>query len=68
MILDIGVTVAAILTIMIWSVLYKHTIIYRLVEHIFIGTMAGYYIGYYARIFIVQAWNPLLDGKLGGEN
>jgi hypothetical protein len=59
--LDPSVTLAALLTLMIWSVLYKHNILYRIVEHTMIGCMAGYGVGYYLNSLNSQAIKPIMN-------
>lgn len=41
---DIGVWVAALLTLFIFSFLYKDNPFYKLAEHLFVGVSAGYYV------------------------
>jgi hypothetical protein len=41
---DFGVWVAALLTLCIFSFLYKDNPLYKLAEHLFVGVSAGYYI------------------------
>ncbi|HET7903457.1 MAG TPA: hypothetical protein VFM17_02750 [Candidatus Eisenbacteria bacterium] len=41
---DIGVWIAALLTLGIFSFLYKDNPVYKLCEHLFVGISAGYYV------------------------
>jgi hypothetical protein len=41
---DIGVWIAALLTLGIFSVLYKDNPAYKICEHLFVGVSAGYYV------------------------
>jgi len=52
----IGIWVAAILTLAIYSFLYKENPLYRLAEHLVVGTSLGY--------SIVMIWNQLLFPRL----
>jgi len=50
----------AFITIAILSFLYKDNPVYRLVECIFAGLSAGYYIGlYWKSVIIQQLWEPM---------
>jgi hypothetical protein len=52
----------AFVTLAIFSFLYRDNPVYRLVEHVFAGTSAGYYIGVvWKSIIIQQLWDPLTD-------
>ena len=41
---DIGIWIAALLTLGIYSFLYKDNPAYKLCEHLFVGVSAGYYV------------------------
>jgi len=41
---DIGIWIAALLTLGIFSFLYKDNPVYKLCEHLFVGVSAGYYV------------------------
>jgi hypothetical protein len=41
---DIGVWIAALLTLFIFSFLFKDNTFYKLAEHLFVGVSAGYYV------------------------
>ncbi len=52
----IGLWIAAILTLFIFSFLYKDNPLYKLAEHLFVGVSAGY--------ILVRAWNDVLVPQL----
>jgi hypothetical protein len=59
----LGIWVAALLTISIFSFLYKDNRIYKLAEHLFIGVSAGYSVSLeYWNVFRPNLWNPLIQG------
>ena len=41
---DFGVWIAALLTLCVFSFLYKDNPLYKFAEHLFVGVSAGYYI------------------------
>jgi hypothetical protein len=50
----------AFVTIALFSFLYKDNPVYRLVEHVFAGLSAGYYIGLiWKSVVIQQLWDPM---------
>lgn len=55
---------AAILTIGVYSFLYKENPFYRLVEHAFIGLGAGYALVMGYSNVINKAWQPLMKGNV----
>lgn len=56
--------VAAILTLAIFSFLYKDNPVFKLAEHIFAGVSVGYYIGlYWDTVIVQQLWVPLTNGQ-----
>ena len=58
-----GTWVAALLTLSIFSFLYRDNPVYKLAEHIFIGVSAGYVVALeYWNVFIPNLWNPLISG------
>ena len=58
----IGVTLAALLTLCIYSFLYKDNPFYKFAEHIFAGLSAGYYVGLvWHSIIKVQLIGPLFE-------
>ena len=58
-----GTWVAALLTLAIFSFLYKDNPVYKLAEHVFIGISAGYVVALeYWNVFIPNLWNPLVEG------
>lgn len=59
-----GTWVAALLTLAIFSFLYKDNPVYKLAEHVFIGVSAGYMVCLeYWNVFIPNLWNPLVSGE-----
>lgn len=53
----------AFVTIALFSFLYKDNSVYRLVEHVFAGLSAGYYIGLiWKSVVIQQLWDPMTQG------
>lgn len=63
---QIGLTVGGILTLAIFSFLYKDNPIYKAAEHLFVGLAAGYYLALEARqVFWPNLLEPLLvQGRL----
>jgi hypothetical protein len=60
---SLGIWVAALLTISIFSFLYKDNRVYKLAEHLFIGVSAGYSVSLeYWNVFRPNLWNPLVQG------
>jgi hypothetical protein len=58
-----GTWVAALLTLSIFSFLYKDNPVYKMAEHIFIGLAAGYFVALeFWNVFIPNLWNPLVEG------
>lgn len=54
-------TVGALLTIGIYSLLYRENKLYRLVEHIFVGLAAGYAVVFaWDRVLAVKWWDAML--------
>lgn len=63
---DIGVWIAAILTLCIYSFLYKDNPFYKFAEHLFVGISAGYVIIIIFYLsFIPYAWKPLINAFKG---
>ncbi len=56
---DLGVWIAAILTIAAYSFLWKENRLYRAVEHIFVGIGAGYSVAMGYNNIIGKAWDPI---------
>lgn len=54
-----GIWIAAFLSLMVLSILYRENKLYRLAEHIFIGLSAGYGLVVALQIFSVQALQPI---------
>jgi nitrate reductase gamma subunit len=58
----VGIWIAALLTLCIFSFLYKDNPFYRFAEHLFIGISAGYWLcRYYRNIFLPNLWTPLFE-------
>ncbi len=58
---DVGVWLAALLTLFIFSFLYKDNPLYKFAEHLFVGVSAGYYIVLnYWTVVIPNLVDPLL--------
>jgi len=54
-----GVWVAALLTLFIFSFLYKDNPFYKFAEHLFVGISAGYFVGYYYyNVLLPNFWEP----------
>jgi hypothetical protein len=63
---DIGVWVAALLTLCIFSFLYKDNPFYRFAEHLFVGVSAGYYIILnFWTVIVPNLWEPLQRTMVG---
>jgi len=56
-------TMAALLTIAIFSFLYKDNPVYKFAEHVFVGIAAGYIVAIeFQNVFLPNLWKPLLAG------
>ncbi len=61
---QIGVTLAGILTLAIFSFLYKDNPIYKIAEHLFVGLAAGYYLAIeFHQVFRPNLWDPLIHDQ-----
>jgi hypothetical protein len=61
----VGATLAGILTLAIFSFLYKDNAFYKFAEHLFVGVAAGYYVSIQFRnVFVPNLWDPLIAGDL----
>jgi hypothetical protein len=73
---DPGIWVAGILTIAIFSFLYRDNPVYKLAEHLLVGVSAGYYLvqyffsaaykKFYVPVFINHEYLLIFGGLLGG--
>lgn len=64
MIETIGIWVAALLTLFMFSFLYKDNPFYKFAEHLFVGVSLGYAIPYtWYHVFIPYVYNPLFLRK-----
>lgn len=58
-------TLAGLLTLAIYSFLYRDNKVYRFAEHLFVGTAAGYYVAIqYRSVFRPNLVDPLRDGDV----
>jgi hypothetical protein len=58
---DLGVWLAALLTLFVFSFLYKDNPLYKFAEHLFVGVSAGYYIVLnFWTVVIPNLWDPLV--------
>ena len=58
---DLGVWLAALLTLFVFSFLYKDNPLYKFAEHLFVGVSAGYYIVLNVwTVVIPNLWDPLV--------
>lgn len=63
---DPGIWTAALLTLAVWSYLYKQNVVFQAVEHVFIGISAAHAMTVAFRSIASTAVRPLLrDGDLG---
>ena len=63
---DIGVWVAALLTLFIFSFLYKDNPLYKFAEHVFVGVSAGYYIVLnFWTVVVPNLYDPLVRSLAG---
>jgi hypothetical protein len=59
----ISTWIAAILTLCVFSFLYKDNPFYRFAEHLFVGAAAGYLLAVqYQNVLIPNVWTPLVVG------
>lgn len=64
---DIGIWVGALLTLFIFSFLYRDNPLYRFAEHLFVGVSAGYYIILYFWTVIYPNLLVPLNRAFGGQ-
>jgi len=65
---DLGVWVAAALTLCIFSFLYKDNPFYKFAEHLFVGVSAGYYLVLsFWTVLVANLWDPLLAAFNGSH-
>ena len=58
---DFGLWIAALLTLCIFSFLYKDNPFYKFAEHLFVGVSAGYYIVLnFWTVIMTNLWDPLV--------
>ena len=64
---DLSIWVAALLTLCIFSFLYKDNPFYKFAEHLFVGVSAGYYIVLnFWTVIVPNMWDPLMK-SFGGH-
>ncbi|HEY3216646.1 MAG TPA: hypothetical protein VGK93_09155 [Candidatus Eisenbacteria bacterium] len=65
---DLSVWLAALLTLCIFSFLYRDNPFYRFAEHLFVGVSAGYYIIlYFWTNLVPNLWEPLWRHAIGRD-
>jgi hypothetical protein len=65
---DLGVWVAALLTLFIFSFLYKDNPLYKFAEHVFVGVSAGYYIVLnFWTVVVPNLYDPLMRTFTGRD-
>ncbi|MEW5795932.1 MAG: hypothetical protein AB1772_06180 [Candidatus Zixiibacteriota bacterium] len=58
------VWLVALVTLALFSFMYRDNPVYRVAEHIFAGLTAGYQVGLiWDTIIVQQLWNPMLGGE-----
>jgi len=58
---DPSIWVAAILTLAIFSFVYKENPVYRFAEHLFVGVSAGFYlVQYFFSAIVKKLWTPVV--------
>ena len=63
---DVGIWVGAVLTLCIFSFLYKDNPFYKFAEHLFVGVSAGYFIALrFWTVIVPNLWEPLLKALHG---
>jgi hypothetical protein len=63
---DLSIWIAALLTLCIFSFLYKDNPFYKFAEHLFVGVSAGYYIVLnFWTVVMPNMWDPLAKGLAG---
>ena len=62
----LGIWIAAMLTLALYSFLYKDNPVYKIAEHIFVGISAGYWLARsYRDVVLPNFWNPLATDPQG---
>ena len=62
--ISVEATPIAIVILIIWSAIFKQTIVFRLVLSSFVGVQMGYYFARYIQTtFWVQGFKPLIEGN-----
>jgi len=62
---DLGIWIAAALTLAVFSFLYRDNLLYKAAEHIFVGVSAGYWVArLYNDVLLPDLIYPLFDPKM----
>jgi hypothetical protein len=64
MALDFGTILALVLTLAIFSYIYKETVVFRLAEHIFLGLATGHGMVTAYKYIRDNAWTPMVNGEI----
>lgn len=65
---DFRIWVAALLTLFVFSFLYKDNPLYKFAEHLFVGVSAGYYIVLnFWTVVVPNLWDPLVRAFTGHD-
>jgi hypothetical protein len=64
MALDYGTLLALVLTLAIFSYIYKETVIFHLAEHIFLGLATGHGMVTAYKYIRDNAWTPMINGEI----
>jgi hypothetical protein len=63
---DVGIWVGALLTLCVFSFLYRDNPFYKFAEHLFVGVSAGYFIILrFWTVIVTNLWNPLRESFSG---
>lgn len=64
MAVDYGTILALLLTLAIFSFLYKETLLFRFAEHMFLGVAIGHSMVTSYKYVVDNAWTPMLKGNI----
>ena len=59
---DVAVWIGSLLTLALYSFLYKENAIYRAAEHLFVGVSAGYWLSQGYDNILRTGWDPMVQG------
>jgi len=62
--LDYGTILSIILTLAIFSYVYKETLLFRIAEHMFLGVSLGHGIVVAWKYTVDNAWTPMMNGNI----